>query len=270
MIGIDVERLRDFVLSRRAKDGGFAFCNPLPSSLPETFYAVFVLDAIGEEVWDRELVEFLMAKIGRDVCSIYYVYRTLTILGIEPPDLSEFLLIRLEEAMGRDSKAEMGGEKGITATYSFENPNVLREVYMICWCLNALGVGIPGEVYEFVRMFRRRGGYGIGRENLKDTFYAVFILKDDVSKFVMEHECESGGFAKHPHSYPPYLEDTFYAVSILNTLGYEYRNGKTVRYIYSLQNPDGGFRRSMYGGISTLEDCYYAVASLKMMGVEIR
>jgi len=269
---IDVEGLKSFVLKRRSKDGGFAFCNPLPSSLPETFYAVYILNAVGADIEDKDkLVNFLLNKLNPDIYSIFYVYNTLSILNEDLPDYSEFLLKRLKEAMSRKHRSDLGHELGITATYSFENPNILREIHMIVTSLKLLGAEIPEEICGFIRQFKRNKGYGIGRANLKDTFYAVSIFKDEgVVDFVLEHECERGGFAKHPHAHPPYLEDTFYAISILNAVGYSYRNEKTIRYIFSLQNPDGGFRRSIYGGISTLEDSYYAVASLKLMEVKLR
>ncbi len=260
------------MLKRRSNDGGFTFCNPLPSSLSETFYAVYILNAINVEIENEEkLVEFLLSRIDTNVHSIFYVYSTLSILNVDLPDYSEFLLQRLEEAMNRKYQSDLGREFGITATYSFENPNILREIYMIVTSLRLVGTDIPENVYDFVKQFKRDGGYGTGRANLKDTFYATSILGDrDVLNFVIEHECEEGGFAKHPHAYPPYLEETFYAVSILNIIGYNYGNEKTIKYILSLQNPDGGFRRSIYGGISTLEDSYYAIASLKLMEVELR
>ncbi len=263
---MDLEGVKRFVLSRRAFDGGFAFCQPLPSSLPETYYGVYVLKALDVEVEDKDkLIQFLRSKLGSDVYSIFYVLKTLYTLGEDLPNVADVLEKRLEEAMGREQK-DLSYEVGITATYSFENPNVLREIYMIVESLRLLG--IETDVGDFVERFRRNGGYGVGRANLKDTFYAVSVVGGDgeVIRFVLEHECEEGGFAKHPHSYPPYLEDTYHALSIFDTLGYDYRSGKTVEYVKSLQNPDGGFRRSIYLGISTLEDTFYAIASLKMLG----
>ena len=263
---MDLEGVKRFVLSRRAFDGGFAFCQPLPSSLPETYYAVYVLKTLGEKIDGKdELVRFLHSKLGSDVYSIFYVLKTLSLLGESLPDVSESLERRLEEAMGRE-QSDLSYEVGITATYSFENPNVLREVYMIVESLRLLGG--DADVEDFVERFRRNGGYGVGRANLKDTFYAVSVVRRNggVIDFVLEHECDEGGFAKHPHSYPPYLEDTYHALSIFEVLGYDYKSDKTVRYVESLQNPDGGFRRSIYLGISTLEDTFYAIASLKMLG----
>ncbi len=263
---MDLESVKRFVLSRRAFDGGFAFCQPLPSSLPETYYAVYVLKALGEDIEEKEkLVRFLHSKLGSDIYSLFYVLKTLSLLNESLPEVSESLERRLEEAMSRE-QGDLSYEVGITATYSFENPNILREVYMIVESLRLLGKNV--NVDDFVERFKRNGGYGVGRANLKDTFYAVLVVRKNggVIDFVLEHECEEGGFAKHPHSYPPYLEDTYHALSIFDVLGYDYSSPKTIRYVESLQNPDGGFRRSIYLGISTLEDTFYAIASLKMLG----
>ena len=263
---MDLDRLISFVKSRRAKDGGFTFCHPLPSSLPETYYGVYILKALGVELEGEErLTEFLLSKIGNDIYSIYYVYKTLSLLEADVPRRDEVLLKMLNDALSRGVSAGLKGEMGTTATYSFENPNVLREVYMIVECLRILGRDV--RVDEFIDRFRRDGGYGVGEANLRDTYYAVKVRGGDerVVKFVLRYECPEGGFSKRPNSHPPYLEDTYYAVSTLVSSGYEYRRDATINYVKSLQNPDGGFRRSVYLGISTLEDTYYAVASLKMM-----
>ncbi len=263
---MDVDRVIDFVMSRRGRDGGFTFCHPLPSSLPETYYGVYILKTLRAEVDERGVENFLRSKMGNDIYSIYYVYKTLSLLELEVPDKGEVLMNMLERALSREVKADIGGEIGTTATYSFENPNVLREVYMIVESLRILGREV--DVEGFVKRFRRDGGYGVFNPNLKDTYYAVMTCggDGDVVRFVLEHECPEGGFSKKPHAHPPYLEDTYYAISVLHRLGRGYRNRKTADYIKSLQNPDGGFRRSIYLGISTLEDTYYAVASLSMMG----
>lgn len=88
------------------------------------------------------------------------------------------------------------------------------------------------------------------------------VLDKEVIDFVMKHKC-NGGFSKRHNSYPPYIEDTYYALSILG----KFRDERTVDFIAKLQNKDGGFRRSVYLGISTLEFSYYAVECLKCLGI---
>ncbi len=114
--------------------------------------------------------------------------------------------------------------------------------------------------------------FRIKPSNLRDTFYYLFILgsvedaKNTIS-FILNHECREGGFSKSPGGFPPYLEDTYFAIRSLQILNYPYRREKTVSFISSLQNPDGGLRRSIHGGISTLEYTFYAVSCLKYIGI---
>ncbi len=264
---VDLEKLRDFVLSRKNEDGGFAFCKPLRSTLPETFYAIYVLKTIGEEVPDKDrVVDFLRRSVRDDVYAIYWTFKSLDALDEELPDKSDFLLERLNVAIKRKSRELRPG--GVTATYSFEAPNVLREVFMLSEVLKLLNVDLPEFVEDFVEKFRRNGGFGLKRPNLEETFYCLSVLErgdEENLKFVLRHESEAG-FVKTPGAYPPYIEDTFFALSCLKILGYEYENDEIVEFVASLQNDNGGFRRSIYGGISTLENSYYAVAILKLLG----
>lgn len=270
---IDVDALRNYVLSRRAQDGGFAFCYPLPSSLPETYYAVYILDVLGEKIDDREkLVNYLRSSLKMNPHSVYFVLKTLDILGEELPDVSDFAIERLRKAMGRAvaTKDVHELESGITATYSFDMPNVLREVYSLVTVLRLLNVECEemSRAKKFVEMFRKDGGFGVKDPTLEDTYYAISVLRRRDEKalgFIMEREWKDGGFSKVPGSYPPYIEDTYFAVESLHVMGVRYRNYRTVRYLASLQNADGGFRRSVFLGTSSLEFSYYAVASLVRM-----
>ena len=277
---IDIGKLKNFVLSRRAPDGGFAFCQPLPSSLPETYYAVFVLKAIGVEITKKEkLVDFLTGSIREEPYAIFYTFSCLKMLDEELPDLRDFLLARLGEVLERAGQplSQSMNRGGTTATYSFNLPNILREIYLITSSLRLLGENIPNAVKDFVKKFRKRGelgtGFGVNSPNLQDTYYCLQIL-NGVSEstgtisFIRGHECPTGGFTKSPGGHPPYLEETYYALSCLKILGFRYpghARRKIQQYIASLQNPNGGFRRSIYGGISTLEDTYYAIAGLMIL-----
>ncbi len=268
--GINLKKLKSFVLSRQNDDGGFAFCNPLPSSLPETFYAISILKNIGERIPKRDkLIQFLKANLCEEPYSIFWVLNSLSLLGEELPDMRDFLLEKINSVILTAEVGHLSSEKGITATYSFEMPNLLRRIYILVIPLRLLGSDIPTNVKNFLKRFRKNGGYGVNNPNLQETFYCILTLQNDVEDkrevidFIMQHECNSGGFASSPKSYPPYIEETYYAISCFKALNYRYFNRKTIDYLISLQNPDGGFRRSIYLGISTLEDTYYGVSSLK-------
>ncbi len=279
---IDIEKLKNFVLSRRASDGGFAFCRPLPSSLPETYYAVYVLKSIDAEISGREgLVKFLNDSIREEPYAIFYTFNCLKLLGEELPDLSGFLLGRLREVLERAAQPvpkTVDYDGGTTATYSFDLPSMLREIYILTSSLRLVGKNIPNAVKDFVEKFRKEGefgvGFGVGSPNLQDTYYCLYTLGDRIENrsgvisFIRQHECPAGGFTKSPGGYPPYLEETYYALSSFKVLRFRYPSfacRKILRYIASLQNTNGGFRRSIYGGISTLENTYYAVASLRIL-----
>ncbi len=269
---IDVDALKSYVLSKRANDGGFSFCKPLPSSLPETYYAVFILKILNEYIDNKEkLVSYLHSSLRYNPHSVYFVLNTLNLLNEKLPDVSEFAINRLRKAMTRviNVDAIHKTESGITATYSFDMPNVLREVYLLTSVLRLLKVECEEieQAKKFVEMFRKDGGYGVKLPNLEDSFYCVYVKGGDknIVHFVMKREWKDGGFCKVPNSYPPYIEDTYYAIEILHCVGYNYNNIKTLKYIAKLQNADGGFRRSIYLGTSSLEFSYYAVSSMLRM-----
>lgn len=276
--GIDRDSLVDFVNARRQKDGGFAFCNPLPSSAPETFYAVHILTGMDSEIPEKAgLLMYLKEKLtAKNIYSIRHALGSLGMLeenAALPEGLSAFLLEKLESAVtGRERAGGFSPGLGNTATYSFEMPNILEKIFYVCESLKMMEREIPGEARSFVERFRRGGGYGVKYPSLKDTYYCASILgsqglknRRGLERFIRGHELKSGGFCKRQGSYPPYLEDTFYALSALKTIGSIYRSWPVREYIRKLQNPDGGFRRSIYGGISSLEDSYYAVASLRCL-----
>ena len=275
-----LEKLKRYVLSRQSDDGGFAMCNPLPSSLAETFYAVHIFKALKWEIPRKNrLVEYLETNLRKEVYSIYYVFSSLKALDCEiPEEYCEFLLERLGDVLkrsidmtlGDEGRDESCSERGITVTYSFESPNVLREIHCIAASLEICNRELPEEVGSFVEKFRKNGGYGAREANLRDTFFCVSILKPKdvrIANFVRQHRCPQGGFAKRPGSFPPYIEETYYALSTFHELGYGYKDEETARYVVSLQNPDGGFRRSIYLGISSLENTFYAVKSLEMLSL---
>ncbi len=272
---LNIEKLKNFVISRRVENG-FAFCEILPSTLQETYYGVYILKSLNVDIPNKEkIVEFLKSNLKKEVYSIYYAFNSLHLLGEDLSnlpnfvELGDFLLQRLDDALNRINR-DLSLESGVTATYSFEMPNVLREVYFVANSLSLLKKD-TSKAKKFVKKFRKNGGFGTKSANIKETYYCVSVLgKDnknekDVVSFIKQHECKIGGFTKIPNGYPPYLEETFYALQCFKILNYDYSSYKTLNYILSLQNRDGGFRRSIHGGISTLEDTYYAVASLNVL-----
>ncbi len=266
-------RLIEFVVERQNDDGGFTICKPLTSTLADSYYAISILTSLHCDVPMMERVaKFLESRIGKDVNALFYTLNSLHILGLSHPDFSDFLIERAERIAHRNRT--ISGDIGTTFSYSFEEPSALREAFMISNLLKLHGLEIPEYLKAFVIKFRRETEYGTGfgvrKANLKDTYYASYVVRDGkVAEFVRHFRC-GGGFSKRPGGYPPYVEDTYYALSILDFLGCKIEKDGIAEYLLSLQNPDGGFRRSIYGGISTLENSYYVVESLKILRYPLR
>ncbi len=269
---VDIASLRKYVLARRMEDGGFTFCHPLPSSLPETFYATYVLRSLDVPFDFVRTTKFLKSRIKKEIYSIYYVYKTLDLLGEKLPDFGKFLYKRLFNVLNRGSDRDIFISGGTTASYSFDSPNILKSICLVSSSINLLGLSIPRKIKVFIRSFLIQKMYNLG---LREIYFCLATLDGGIKEraklldYVLAHECESGGFSKRPGGYPPYIEDTYYALSCLRMLGYSFPSVQTEQtlrqYLLSLQNKDGGFRRSIHGGISTLEYTYFAVAALKIM-----
>ncbi len=272
MISMKKAELEEFVLSHQTEDGGFAFCNPLPASTPETFYAIYILQNLGLDIpKENRVVNYIEEKIrnARSSISIYYLLKSNEILEFNLKNrdtLKEHLIKKLNGVMKR-KVSKVSYEMGVTSTYSFELPSLLEEIFSISESLRILDFSIKDDIYSSVE--RLINGQQIA-ENLKDTYYIISVMKDrnmnEVLHSIKKYEAPKGGYSKTPDSFPPYLEDTFYALSSFDIAGQKIKNEKTSNFILKLQNKDGGFRRSLYGGISTLEDSYYAIASLRIIG----
>ncbi len=137
----------------------------------------------------EKIVEFLIDSLKREIYSIYYVFNSLYLLEEDLPDLSDFLLQRLDNAVNRINK-EVSLERGTTATCSFEMPNVLKEVYLITNSLKLLGKDV-NRAKSFIKKFRRNEGFGTNSSNIKKTYYCVSVLGEvdkDVISFIKQHE----------------------------------------------------------------------------------
>jgi len=85
------------------------------------------------------------------------------------------------------------------------------------------------------------------------------LLRQRVIRYVMERKCLSGGFCFYKLE-EPNGSDTWFALSILNLLYYEFRDESTVNYLRAMQHPDGS-----YDGIYS---AFYSIKSLSLLGVD--
>ncbi len=150
---INIERLKRFVLDREVENG-FSFCKPIPPSLSDTYYALYILKSLREKVRAKSgLLEYLKNSLKDESYSIFYVLNCLKLLNRSLPDKSTFLQNRIEEILGKIRKGEKryvshtsGGDEssrriGAFTTYSFESPSLLGNCICLPRLLDYLGKG---------------------------------------------------------------------------------------------------------------------------------
>jgi len=84
-------------------------------------------------------------------------------------------------------------------------------------------------------------------------------FRSRVIRYVLERRCRSGGFCFYKLE-EPNGSDTWFALSILHLLYYEFRDDATVNYLRAMQHPDGS-----YDGIYS---AFYSIKSLSLLGVD--
>lgn len=105
---INVDALASYLLKRRNPDGGFCFYGLDESSLNDTFYAVMVLDLLGQLPTDDRTVEYVRSFQSDDggFISVYSAWCTLMALkalGASPRhDTGDYLLQRFRSHRIRD------------------------------------------------------------------------------------------------------------------------------------------------------------------------
>lgn len=77
-----------------------------------------------------------------------------------------------------------------------------------------------------------------------------------VKEYILERHCSSGGFCFYKLE-EPNGADTFYAISVLNLLGFKYYDTETVKYLKDLQHEDGGY--------DSIFSAFYSIKSLGLL-----
>jgi hypothetical protein len=88
-------------------------------------------------------------------------------------------------------------------------------------------------------------------------------LLNKTLEYVRACEKPYGGFTVAPNIFSPYMEHTYYGVTVLTLMGENIKYPKkTASFVFNCRNANGGFSRSEVG-ISTFEDTFYAVSILR-------
>ncbi|MEM1508631.1 MAG: prenyltransferase/squalene oxidase repeat-containing protein [Thermofilaceae archaeon] len=304
---VDVERIIDYVLSKRGNDGGylsFQYMNMFESSAEDTFYALSILSALDIEPPGAEnTINFLQhlqdpVKGYRSVEVAYYSVLALSTLGAKPrdPQGAARLLVEVLEKILREQNDQawfvldeqlLIDEKGVLrskdATSLLTPADVtprLHRLSMIVCSLSALNEFLNDHADTVAEALLQQrcdgGGFGYPAPLLESTYWAIKGLEAVASlkpfpetiRWVLMCENDDGGFSTTPHSRNYFIENIYYGLQTLRTLGsFPRYTSSHVKYVSSLQNANGGFRRAPTHGASSLEYTYYAVHSMKLLNL---
>lgn len=81
-------------------------------------------------------------------------------------------------------------------------------------------------------------------------------LYKKVLEYILERHCEIGGFCFYKLE-EPNGADTYYALSILDLLGYKYRDDATLKYLKDLQHEDGTY--------DSIFSAFYSIKGLSLL-----
>lgn len=84
-------------------------------------------------------------------------------------------------------------------------------------------------------------------------------FRSRVIRYVLERRCRPGGFCFYKLE-EPNGSDTWFALSILGFLHYEFRDESTVKYLRAMQHPDGAY--------DSIYSAFYSIKSLSLLGVD--
>ena len=271
LLRFDVHQLVEYVESTRSDDGGYCFYRLNESNAADTFYAVYVLNALNRSVPEPELTaDFLQQRQDSDgsfqsVYSADYVLRALDLLGVPPLfDPNDFLHSQLKRTLGIVSQPY----------YELSNSflqSLGRAVAILAFRHEEPSPAVKSEVVAAVRDYKRfEGGFGVDHASIYSTYNAVQALSFSpsdclagVAKWIRRCEWKAGGFSQTPANTPNYLDEIHRGLFIMRAVNERPRYPQeTAKFIGQLQNANGGFRRAADSGISSLESAYYALKAL--------
>ncbi|MEM2961209.1 MAG: prenyltransferase/squalene oxidase repeat-containing protein, partial [Candidatus Bathyarchaeia archaeon] len=182
-IGVLEEELRkrtaDYILARRNEDGGYTSVQFTDSNARDTFMALATLKELEvKPPYIEKTIEWLKGLPLTNLCSIYYVNKSLWILGQPLVDVVEIL---------DDLRNEDGGYG--TLEIDVESTSELDTTLMSVELLKMLNKCFDQEkTKSFVlRLKNHDGGFGKnGESNLISTYHALKILN------LLSYEMEDG------------------------------------------------------------------------------
>jgi len=248
--------VEEYVKACRNLDGGYAFTAGVDSNAQDTYYALCIFNILEVPPPDIDrTTDWLLNFPASDLHAPYYVDQVLVLCGIPVrTELKKFVERRLKTIWRKiDTYVEVASE--------------FDSLFMMARLIRLANIDFKADeaVAWLLSFANPDGGFGMGgRSTMASTYHAVSALIDfrspvfnpKLERFVRSCERRDGGFASVPSTSRPFMEDTFFGVSLLKVLNRQPNFPvETINFVLRCQNANGGFARSEIG-ISTLEDTF--------------
>ena len=278
---IQTESIIDYVMERQNKDGGYTFAQWAESSAQDTYYALKILKILGVKPANTNLtIQFLkkLQNVDGSFDSIkvaYYVIESIRELGASLENGVEKVILSAQSAIRRLGNIEVNIEASSELETAYLSLKTLQSVRHLA--------GFDLSSGLILRLKNDDGSFGEGGySRMASVHFALASLRllgygvdelDSTLSWIRGCEYPSGGFARHPKEFDPYLmlDEIYYGLKALEVLGEVSRYpSENLTLITKFQNKNGGFRRSIYLGISDFDTTFYALSSINMLSMRLR
>ncbi len=258
----------EYIHSLECREGGYCFYGLEEPNLADTFFATRTLSLLSALPPNPfKTVAFVQRFFDHadglpGLWGTYYGLRVLKLFKTEinTPELFRSLLGNFEKTLS-------GQESGL------ESLSYLTELIELIGCPMEESLKKRGRDYV-LRFQRKDFGFSIEISNLRETYWALRILKDlgyltDPSgffEFIFLCEQEEFGFTNVPMSTLAFLEDIYFGLLGSELAGYRPKYQEAIlKFVLDCQTKGFGFRRSHLLGIATLEYTCMAINTLKVL-----
>ncbi len=244
--GIEITKLRDFILNRQKDEGGFAAVPSLPATIQDTFQALEQLALL--DLYSTTQASAAVNKTGlRKLIKRYQ--------GDESDSLPPRLLYYLTRI------AAFAGEE---ISFSFPQPSADESYENLYFLRRISSAPLPdnGQLNRQSWKFCRELYFGLLLK--ADAFGKL----DIIAAWLRACQNGDGGFGFFPAT-TSYIENSHYCLASLALLGARPENIKTAReYIVSCQTAAGGFARTGKAA-PFLDSSWHALLALKALAVKV-
>ncbi len=268
------QQIVDYILERHCREkGGFCFYRLEEPSGADTYYSIWILQALNQHFSDERTISYLENFQHPDgsydsIFSAFYSINGLRLLNERPRHDSSLYIL------GKIHDYHIEPENVPTEITSIlKRLLFLLDIYMSASLIR--NYNIEKNIRKLVYSFQNKdGGFGHQNSSLYETAQAVQILqlldckfgKSEILEFIEHCERPDHGFTDVPNTTLSYIEYIHAGLkaSLLVSYKPKYLDACDL-FIKGCQRRNGGYSRSTNDGISTIENTYLAVHSLLLL-----